>query len=195
MLNQICELEKKAMEEIKAAADYRQLTEIRNSYLGKKGTVTSLLRGIGQVPATIRPQVGQRTNALRRLIEDLLADRERSLDQSMAAGKWEKERIDVTLPGRPVPKGANIPATILDEIKQIFTGLGFRWPGADVESDYHNFEALNIRPSSGAGDAGFFLSFASPVACPIPHRFRSGPWNRLPPNRCGSSPRAGLPPR
>lgn len=162
MLNQLSELEQKVREAIKAAGDRRQLIELRSRYLGKKGAVTSLLRGIGRVPAEIRPEVGQKANALRNLIEKLLAERERSLEQLTAGEKWERERIDVTLPGRPVPLGGKHPLTlILDEIKQIFTGLGFQVAqGPDIESDFYNFEALNIPPDHPARDMqdSFYLS-------------------------------------
>ncbi len=162
MLDQIRELELKVREAIKAAGDQKQLEELRNRYLGKKGAVSFLLREIGRIPAEIRPEMGQKANDLRKLIEKLLVERTHNLERLTAGKRWEQERIDVTLPGRPVRWGGKHPLTlILDEIKQIFTGLGFKVAhGPDVESDYYNFEALNIPPNHPARDMqdSFYLS-------------------------------------
>lgn len=162
MIKQIAELEQKAREQIETAVDREQLSELRNRYLGKKGAVTSLLRGIGRVPAEIRPELGQKANALRMLIEDLLTERGKILDSLTSGQRWERERIDVTLPGRPVPQGGLHPLTlVLEEIKQIFTGFGFQVAcGPDIESDYYNFEALNIPQDHPARDMqdSFYLS-------------------------------------
>ena len=91
---------------------------------------------------------------MRDLLEQLLGEKEKELKEKEAADRWERERIDVTLPGYPVPLGRKHPLTLVTEdIKEIFTGLGFQVArGPELESDYYNFEALNMPPEHPARD-------------------------------------------
>lgn len=154
MINKLKELKGEAKQKIEAANDLDQLKEIKIKYLGKKGALTTLLRSLGNVTPEERPAIGQKANALREELELAIERREQSLRDALKDGQWEKERIDVTLPGRPVQIGQKHPLTIImEEIKEIFIGLGFQVAhGPDIESDYYNFEALNIPAEHPARD-------------------------------------------
>lgn len=154
MLTRLAELEQEAREAVAAAAALQELRELKVRYLGKKGELTALLRGMGQLPAKERPLVGQKVNTLRDTLEQLFEDREAALKEAAAGERWARERLDVTLPGYPFTLGQKHPLTlILDEIKEIFIGLGFQVAtGPEIESDYYNFEALNIPADHPARD-------------------------------------------
>lgn len=154
MLTRLDGLEQEARETVSAAGDLREIQNLRTRYLGKKGELTLLLRALTQIPAAERPLVGKRANALRDTLEKLFHDREAYIKKSTVGERWERESIDVTLPGYPFALGQMHPLTIiLDEIKQIFIGLGFQVAtGPEIESDYYNFEALNIPEDHPARD-------------------------------------------
>jgi len=154
MLTRLDGLEQEARETVSAAGDLREIQNLRTRYLGKKGELTLLLRALTQIPAAERPLVGKRANALRDTLEKLFHDREAYIKKSTVGERWERESIDVTLPGYPFALGQMHPLTIiLDEIKQIFIGLGFQVAtGPEIESDYYNFKALNIPEDHPARD-------------------------------------------
>lgn len=154
MINKLKELEDETRRSIDKATDLDHLKEIKVSVLGKKGALTALLRSLGSVTPEERPVIGQKANALREELELAIERKEQSLRDALKAGQWEKERIDVTLPGRPVQLGQKHPLTMItEEAKEIFIGLGFQVAhGPDIESDYYNFEALNIPPEHPARD-------------------------------------------
>ncbi len=154
MINKLKELEDETRRSIDKATDLDHLKEIKVSVLGKKGALTALLRSLGSVTLEERPVIGQKANALREELELAIERKEQSLRDALKAGQWEKERIDVTLPGRPVQLGQKHPLTMItEEAKEIFIGLGFQVAhGPDIESDYYNFEALNIPPEHPARD-------------------------------------------
>ncbi len=154
MLTRLARLEQEAREAVANAADLQELKALKVRYLGKKGELTVLLRGMGQLPAEQRPLMGQKVNSLRDALEQLLQEQEATLREAAAEERWERERIDVTLPGNLFPLGQKHPLTaILDEIKEIFIGLGFQVAtGPEIESDYYNFEALNMPADHPARD-------------------------------------------
>ncbi|HPU01412.1 MAG: phenylalanine--tRNA ligase subunit alpha [Firmicutes bacterium] len=154
MLDQIAQLEEEALREIEAAQDMEALKELRVRYLGKKGALTALLRRMGDLPPEQRPAAGQKANSLRKKLEELLRRKEEELRAAAAAARIEEERIDVTLPGAPFKLGRKHPLTlVLEEITAIFTGLGFQVArGPEIESEYYNFEALNIPADHPARD-------------------------------------------
>lgn len=161
MLDMISKVEEEALREIKAAENTETVKELRVRYLGKKGALTALLRRMGELDREQRPLAGQRANSLRSKLEELLSARERDLQEAAGASRWESERIDVTLPGAPFNLGCKHPLTlVLDEIKAIFTGLGFQVAqGPEIESDYYNFEALNLprdHPARDMQDSFYF---------------------------------------
>jgi len=141
-------------EELLRARDLSELDNIRVRYLGKKGRITGLLRNMGQLSAELRPHFGKRLNELKNIAEEMLEERKKELSYELAEKRWEKERLDVTLPGKPFALGKKHPITlVLQEIQEIFTGMGFKIAeGPDVELDYYNFEALNIPKDHPARD-------------------------------------------
>ncbi|HOA35654.1 MAG TPA: phenylalanine--tRNA ligase subunit alpha [Bacillota bacterium] len=154
MLDRIAQLEEEALHEIKAAQDMEALKELRVRYLGKKGALTALLRRMGELDPEQRPAAGRKANNLRKKIEELLGCKEEELREAAAAARLEEERIDVTLPGAPFKLGRKHPLTlVLEEITAIFTGLGFQVArGPEIESEYYNFEALNLPADHPARD-------------------------------------------
>ena len=151
---------KETLEKIKAAALQEladkgaDLEALRIKYLGKKGELTAVLRGMGQLPAEERPVIGQLANNVRAAIEEALRAR---LDEAKEAAlrlKLQKETLDVTVPGDETPVGHLHPLTrIQREMEDIFLGMGFSIAeGPEVEYDYYNFQALNIPPDHPARD-------------------------------------------
>lgn len=143
-----------ALAEIAAADDLEQLNDIRVKYLGKKGELTGILRGMGALSAEERPVIGKLANDVREGIEQELEQRTADLKETGKSERLKAETIDVTLPGRPFNIGNRHPLTrVLDEIKDIFLGLGFEIAeGPEVELDYYNFEALNFPADHPARD-------------------------------------------
>ncbi len=154
MLEKLKELESAAKDKIEAANSLEELKEIRVKILGKKGALTGLLRSLGDVDPEERPVIGKKANVLREELEEYFKLREQILRDAEKEGQWEKERIDVTLPGQPEQIGQIHPLNmILNEIREIFVGLGFQVAyGPDIESDFYNFEALNIPAEHPARD-------------------------------------------
>jgi phenylalanyl-tRNA synthetase alpha chain len=147
---------------ISQASTEKEVSEIRVGVLGRKGSLTQLLKRLGTLPEEDRREIGKRANQVKgdlekRVEETLLKIQERERREAL-----EKEKIDVTLPGRRVPAGKRHPLTqILDEIIDIFSRLGFEVAeGPEVELDYYNFEALNIPKGHPAREmqATFFIS-------------------------------------
>ena len=151
-----------AREQLAAAADARALDEARVKFLGKKGELTALLKGMKDVAAEERPVVGQMINDVRAEIETIIDKQKAVIAEAALAHKLEAETIDVTLPGEEVVIGKEHPLNIvLDELKEIFIGLGFSIAeGPEVELDHYNFEALNIPKDHPARDTQdtFYIS-------------------------------------
>ena len=157
-----------AKEQLAAAKDSRALDEARVKFLGKKGELTALLKGMKDVAAEERPVVGQLINDVRAEIETII-DKQKLIEQAALEKKLEAETIDVTLPGEDVVIGKKHPLNIvLDEFKEIFLGLGFSIAeGPEVELDHYNFEALNIPKDHPARDTQdtFYISARRPLRC------------------------------
>lgn len=153
---------KQKLEEIRSAAvkalDEAQnkidLEALRVKYLGKKGELTLILKQMGSLTPEERPIMGQLANKVRTGIADLIAKKEEDLKASELTNRLENERIDVTMPGTRHRLGYQHPLSIvLDEIKEIFVGMGFSIAqGPEVELDYYNFEALNMPKDHPARD-------------------------------------------
>ena len=131
---------------IDAAQDSNALEELRVSFLGKKGALTALLKGLGQLSADERPKAGAEINAVKQQLNDRLNARRESLEANALATQLAAEAIDVTLPGRRAESGALHPITRTIQRMEVFFGaMGFDVvEGPEIEDDYHNFEALNI---------------------------------------------------
>jgi phenylalanyl-tRNA synthetase alpha chain len=131
---------------IEAAADVAALEELRVSYLGKKGALTGLLKGLGQLSAEERPKAGAEINAVKQVLNEQLNARKESLQSEALSAQLAVEAIDVTLPGRRAEAGALHPITrTIQRMETFFASMGFDVvEGPEIEDDYHNFEALNI---------------------------------------------------
>jgi phenylalanyl-tRNA synthetase alpha chain len=131
---------------IAAAADLEALRQAEQAHLARRSPLGEVQRSLGGLDADARRALGQRVNQARATLEAELAARRGELEAKRDAALLEAERLDVTLPGRVPPRGAVHPVTrTIDEIVDIFVGLGYRVAeGPEVETDWYNFEALNI---------------------------------------------------
>lgn len=143
-----------ALAEIKKVNESQGLEEIRVKYLGKKGELTSILRGMGGLSSEERPLIGKLANDVREIIESSLSTVMKDISQREKNLKLSIENIDITMPGKNNRIGGLHPITkVLDEMKEIFFGMGFSVAeGPEVELDYYNFEALNIPKNHPARD-------------------------------------------
>jgi phenylalanyl-tRNA synthetase alpha chain len=140
----------------------KEITEIRVKTLGRKGSLTQLLKQLGALPEVERKEIGKRANEIKEALESQIEEALHQLKEREKKEALEKEKVDITLPGRRIPMGKRHPITqTLDEIVQIFSHFGFEVvEGPEVELDYYNFEALNIPKGHPAREmqATFFIS-------------------------------------
>ena len=138
------QIEAEALAQI--ASPDADLEQIRVKYLGKKGELTAVLRGMGQLSAEERPVVGQVANEVRATIEEALAARKETLKAQALEAQLKAEKLDVTMPAATQKMGHVHPLTLVQrDLEDIFIGLGFSIvEGPEVEYDYYNFQALNI---------------------------------------------------
>jgi phenylalanyl-tRNA synthetase alpha chain len=154
LLQKLNELKADSLEKIGQTESIDELKEAKVRILGKKGALTTLLRSLSTVAPEERPLVGKEANNLRVELEQEIERREQILRDLQKEGQWEKERFDITMPGRPTVIGQKHPLTLVtDEIKEIFIGLGYQVAhGPDIETDYYNYEALNFPADHPARD-------------------------------------------
>ena len=143
-----------AMAQIDSSDRLDRLNEIKVSFLGKKGELTSVLKAMKDVAPEDRPKVGQLVNEARKTIEERLDEKREMFEKAVLEEKLKSETIDVTLPGKKLAMGHSHPNTItLEEVEDIFVGMGYEVvEGPEVEYDYYNFEALNIPDNHPAKD-------------------------------------------
>lgn len=147
-------LKQEALNQLADVSSKEELNEIRVKFLGKKGALTEVLRGMGGLSAEERPVIGQVANEVREAIEQLVAEKLAAFEQEETEARLRSEMIDVTLPGRPSAQGAVHPLNkVIQEIEDIFIGMGYAIAeGPEVEQDYYNFEALNLPKDHPARD-------------------------------------------
>lgn len=135
-----------ALQQFAAISDEAELEQVKARYLGKEGSLTSLLKGLGKLSAEERPAAGARINQVKQGIEAALQQRRDALLQNKLAQKLAAESLDVTLPGRGLSAGGLHPVTrTLERIERLFHSLGFATAsGPEIERDFYNFTALNI---------------------------------------------------
>jgi len=135
-----------ALQQFSVISDEAELEQVKAKYLGKEGSLTALLKGLGKLSAEERPAAGARINQVKQGIEAALQQRRDALQQNKLAQKLAAESLDVTLPGRGLGTGGLHPVTrTLERIEQLFHSLGFATAtGPEIESDFYNFTALNI---------------------------------------------------
>ncbi len=145
----------KAGEALSLAASVKELEGLRISLLGKKGELTGLLRGMGQLDPSERPAFGAMVNQAREKIEGMLGKREDELSRKETLSRLEKETLDVTKPTALPRLGHTHPMTqVLDSVVECFIGMGFEVvEGPEIEKDLYNFELLNIPKNHPARDA------------------------------------------
>ncbi|MFC7371326.1 phenylalanine--tRNA ligase subunit alpha [Fictibacillus iocasae] len=155
-------LKAEALEKIHASSDLKELQAIKVEYLGKKGPITEVLKGMGKLSAEERPVVGAYANEVRDGIQQGLDAKSAELEEAEIAKRLAEETIDVSLPGRPAKKGSSHPLTsVVEEIEDLFLSMGFTIAeGPEVETDYYNFEALNLPKDHPARDMqdSFFVT-------------------------------------
>lgn len=151
------ELEKlfgEALGNLKVAGEESQVTQVRTEFLGRKGKITALLRGLANVSPEQRPIVGRLANEIKLSLEEKIRESLASIQARKRKERLLHEKLDITLPGRRVPTGRKHPISeVCNEVIEIFLGLGFQISeGPEIESDYYNFEALNIPKDHPARD-------------------------------------------
>ncbi len=154
MKEQLLNMKEKASGALASAKTLQDLEDIRISLLGKKGELTAILRGMGGLSAEERPIIGQLANEVRSFIETEIEKQKKALQASERAEQLKSETLDVTMAGKKPVIGKTHPlTTVLEEVKDIFIGMGFSIvEGPEVEYDYYNFEALNIPADHPARD-------------------------------------------
>jgi phenylalanyl-tRNA synthetase alpha chain len=147
-------LKLEALQELEQVTDLQQLNELRIKYLGKKGPLTEVLRGMGALSAEERPAIGQVANDVRAAIEQVIEAKQQHYEHAETASRLALETIDVTLPGKSTNLGAIHPLSkVIQEVEDIFIGMGYTVEeGPEVEQDYYNFEALNLPKDHPARD-------------------------------------------
>ncbi|MCL6415475.1 phenylalanine--tRNA ligase subunit alpha [Aestuariirhabdus sp. Z084] len=146
---------------VEDAADAAALDQVRVQYLGKKGELTSLLKGLGKLSADERPAAGARINEAKQQVQDAITSRKDGMEREQLEQRLAAETIDVTLPGRGQELGGLHPVTrTMERIEAFFANIGFEVAeGPEIEDDYHNFEALNIpghHPARAMHDTFYF---------------------------------------
>jgi len=154
MKEQLDGLLQTALNDIARAGSEEALQELRIKYLGKKGALTAVMKGLGALSAEERPVVGQLANTVKNQLEARLEETLALVRDASKRERLQRERLDVTLPGRRLPHGTKHPITlVIEEISEIFAGLGFQVAeGPEVELDFYNFEALNFPKDHPARD-------------------------------------------
>ena len=139
-------LANKARDAIACAQDIAALDQVRVEYLGKKGSITGLLKGLGKLSAEERPAAGAEINKVKQALQESIGERKAALENAAVTAKLASETIDITLPGRGQSTGGLHPVTrTIERIADFFEAIGFETvEGPEIEDDYHNFEALNI---------------------------------------------------
>lgn len=200
MIEQIEQLQAQALSELRGVHTLESLHAWRNRYLGKTSVFAEVSRGLGKLPPTERPAVGQRLNAVKQTLERAFEDCEAEIRRRERERELREERVDVTLPGRPVQPGSLHPTTQTErEIERIFGEMGFSvWESREVESDLFNFQLLNFPPDHPARDMqdSFYLkagsdeervvlrTHTSPGQIHAMRRFAPEPVRVLLPGRC-----------
>lgn len=147
-------LKEEALVLINKAPDEQELLSVKALYLGKKGEITAILKEMGSLPQSERPAFGQLVNAVKDSLENSIAERLLFIKKKATEDSLGMEKVDVTLPGRKVSAGKRHPLSqVMDDVVGIFTRIGFSVAdGPEIETDYYNFEALNIPKDHPARD-------------------------------------------
>ena len=154
MEEQIKNIEKSALEELKNCTDIKNLEELRVKYLGKKGELTALLKMMGSLSKEERPVIGSLVNKVRDELEEIISSNEKILKKKEIDKKLESEKIDVTLPSSKIKRGSKHPINrIIEEVEDLFVSMGYDVvSGPELETDEYCFERLNLPKGHPARD-------------------------------------------
>lgn len=146
MKEEVRRIQEETLSELQRVSTVEELQDLKVKVLGKKGTLTALLRKMGGLSPEERPLFGQVVNEARDLLEQAWSKRAFELENQALQKQLEEEKLDISLPGIRFPRGHQHPLTrVIEEIEDIFLGMGFQIAeGPEIESDYYNFEALNL---------------------------------------------------
>ena len=162
MKEKLQQIRERALQEIHESKELGRLNEVRDNILGKKGELTSVLRGMKDVAPEDRPKVGQWVNETRAAIEEVLEEKIKKFQEEELQRKYKSEQIDVTMPAKQAVKGNLHPITqVRNQLIDIFGSMGFEiYEGSEIETDYYNFTALNTPQDHPARDMQdtFYLS-------------------------------------
>jgi phenylalanyl-tRNA synthetase alpha chain len=178
-------IQKEALEGLTKAQKTKDLEEIRVRYLGRKGLITSFLKGLSQVPVASRPAFGKLANEVKEQVEAALAKRVEELRTEGPIERKRTEVLDYTLPGRAGLSGKLHPITqISQQIIEIFYGMGFEVArGPNVETDYYNFAARDMQDTFYVDDDVLLRTHTSPVQIRVMEK-RKPPLKIIAPGRC-----------
>ena len=145
MKDQILKIKENAEKDVSNAKSLQELNDVRVKYLGKKGELTAVLRGMGSVAPEERPIIGGFVNEARDIIENKIELKEKELKEKALNEKLQKEKIDITMPSKKTEIGSIHPITgVIDNVKEIFLGLGYEIAdGPEIEKTYYVFDQLN----------------------------------------------------
>ena len=154
MREQLKVIREKAASALDSAQARQELEDLRVRFLGKKGELTAILKQMGGLSAEERPVIGQLANEVRAAIEERIAARAKALEEAETVRRLEAETIDVTIPGQPIRRGSLHPLNqTMNDMIDIFQSMGFDVvDGPEVETEYYNFEALNVPADHPARD-------------------------------------------
>ncbi len=154
MQEKFTEIKNKAISVLQTVKDSKSLNDVKVAFVGKNGEVTALLRGMKDIPAENRSSFGKMVNDLKNEISDLILQKEKEIKEIELAQKYEKEKIDVTLPAKMPMLGSIHPLNMVkNQIIDAFSGLGFEvFEGPEIDTDYYCFQALNIPKDHPARD-------------------------------------------
>ncbi|ADY54621.1 phenylalanyl-tRNA synthetase, alpha subunit [Syntrophobotulus glycolicus DSM 8271] len=154
MREEIKKIKEESLTLIQSGLTRDELQELKVKVMGKKGSLTALLKQLGSLSSEERPLVGQIINEVRASLEQAWDEKMKELEEQALLKRLEEEFLDITLPGIMMPRGHQHPLTkVIEEIEDIFIGMGFQIAeGPEIETDYYNFEALNLPKDHPARD-------------------------------------------
>ncbi len=179
-MDDLDQLVARATSDFAATRELARLEEVKAAYLGKEGSLTALLKGLGKLPPDERKSAGAAINAAKAQVEAALAQRREALKNAQIEAQLSTESLDVTLPGRGRPVGALHPVTrTLERIEQLFRSIGFEVAdGPEIETDWHNFTALNTpenHPARSMHDTFYLLDAQGEVRKDVLLRTHTSP--------------------
>ena len=155
MQEELKQIKTEGLTDLETVSDLRELESLRIKYFGRRGLLSTVMRGMGKLSKEERPVIGKLANEIRASLEEAFDQVERTLNQQAREGQLAAEAVDITLPGRPPQLGKKHPVTqTFDRIQEIFRGMGFQVAeGPEVEHEYYNFDALNTPAEHPARDS------------------------------------------